>query len=142
MRARHPKQIGIEDMLVHLRRSGQIDKGMVALPERRNGLAEGRVKLVPKMREPVRSFVMRGVGITSGKPERIGESSLSDGVAAEEIDIIFLTLNRETLRAGRLHRRRQLTGAAIMFNESSSSCVRNAFPKGRRCYRMSSTIRT
>ena len=112
MRARHPKQIGVEDVLVHLRRSGQIDKGVVALPERRHGRAEGGVKLAAEDARTGEIVRERGVGITGGEPERIGDSSFSDGVAAEQIHIIFLALDGETLRTRRTHRRRQLTGAA------------------------------
>ena len=53
------------------------------------------------------------IGVTSGKPERIAKSSLSDGMSAEQIAVVNVTLCDKPLRTWRQHRRRQLTGPAL-----------------------------
>ena len=42
---RHPKQVGIKQILLDLGRSGQIDEGMVTLTKRRNRLSECGIEM-------------------------------------------------------------------------------------------------
>ena len=109
---RHPKQVGIKQILLDLGSSGQIDEGMVTLTKRRNGLTECRIETRTEDARAGEIVCQCRVGIASGKPERIAESSLSDGVAAEQIHIVLLVLSNETLTARR-YRRRQLTGTTL-----------------------------
>ena len=55
----------------------------------------------------------RRIGISSGEPEVIGNSSLSDAVSAEQVDIIILLLSDLALLARGRDGWRQLTGATF-----------------------------
>ena len=88
-------------------------KAWSRLPSVGTGSPNASSQCVPKIREPERSFVIVVYEYPAVNQKIVGNSSHSNSMPAEQIDVIILLLSDLALLARRRDGRRQLTGAAL-----------------------------
>ena len=93
--------------------SGQIDESMIPATKRRHRFSECLVPMRSKDAGTGEIVCYRRVGVSSSEPEVIGNSSHSNSVPAEQVDVIILLLSDLALLARGRDGWRQLTGAAF-----------------------------
>src|SRR4029453_7184778 len=86
---------------------------MVTLPERGHGFPECRVPMCPEDAGTREIVCYCRVRISGGEPEIIGNSSFSDAMPAEQVDIIILLLSDLALLARRRNGRPQPAGGTF-----------------------------
>src|SRR5215472_2948321 len=80
---RDPKVVGVKDVIADLCYAGEIEKGVIALPELRHRLAKRGIEMRSENSRAGKIVFQSRVGVTGGEPEVIGEPSLSDRVSAK-----------------------------------------------------------
>src|SRR6516165_2389858 len=86
---------------------------MIAVTKRRHGFSECFIPIRPKDACAGEIICYRRIGVSSCEPEVIGNSSLSDAMAAKQVHVIILLLSDLPLLARGRDGRRQLTSTAL-----------------------------